>query len=192
MPSLRFPASVPTLTGDAVTLRALHEDDIPAWFERATDEESADLAGDPVPESIASGAAWLQRQRDVFDRGAGIRWAIVPAGSSASIGTVALTLSAGADCTAELGIVVARAHWQMGLGTAAARMALSYGFRELGLEEVRAEVLQRNPVSIRMLEKLGFRLVRVLAPTAAEPEVMCLYARLADEAGRERPSTQRL
>ena len=154
-----FPESVPVLSSDALHLRELREDDIPAWFARATDVESADLAGDPVPESIDMGKHWLQRHRDRFDRKSAIRWAIVPAGSSASVGTVGLTLIARNPDAAELGIVVGRADWGKGIGTAAARIACGYGFDVLGLKEIRAEVLERNKASIRLLERIGFRIV---------------------------------
>lgn len=172
----RFPSAVPVLADGPVTLRELGEEDIPSWFARATDRESADLAGDPVPASIDLGQAWLQRQRDQFRQGAGVRWAIVPAGSPVSVGTVALTLPAGEARVAELGIVLARSHWGRGIGATAARLAVGFGFTGLGLAEVRAEVLARNPASMRMLAKAGFHRVRLLPPSEAEPEAMVLYA----------------
>jgi [ribosomal protein S5]-alanine N-acetyltransferase len=46
---------VPELIGTLIRLRELNEDDIPGWFSRATDAESADLAGDPIPASIDLG-----------------------------------------------------------------------------------------------------------------------------------------
>jgi ribosomal-protein-alanine N-acetyltransferase len=171
-----FPTTVPTLHGGLLSLRELGEQDIPAWFARATDVEAADLAGDPVPDSIDRGGPWLQRQRDLLHRQAGIRWAIVPRGSLLSVGTVGLTLSAGQPTVAELGLVLARSHWGQGLGTAGARMAMRHGFFELGLTEIRAEVLQRNPASIRLLEKAGLKMIRALPPSDAEPEAMILYA----------------
>ena len=61
-----FPAATPPLVGATLRLRELTEDDIPSWFECATDRESADLAGDPVPSSSDEGAAWLQRHRARF------------------------------------------------------------------------------------------------------------------------------
>ncbi len=176
MAPLRFPAAFPTLQEESLTLRELDEEDIPEWFARASDAEAADLAGDPVPESIDLGVPWLERQRSLFRKRAGIRWAIVPSGSPVSIGTVGLTFSTKEVQVAELGIVVARPHWGMGFGTTAARMALRYGVFELGLNEVRAEVLQRNPASKRLLEKAGLSMIRVLPTTDAEPEVMVLYA----------------
>jgi [ribosomal protein S5]-alanine N-acetyltransferase len=61
---------------------------------------------------------------------------------------------------AEIGFVVGRPHWGRGLCTSAAQLIIDYGFRELGLAVVRAEVLQRNLASRRVLEKLGFRIER--------------------------------
>jgi RimJ/RimL family protein N-acetyltransferase len=182
--SLRFPDSVPTLIGPEVTLRELSEHDIPAWFARATDAESADLAGDPIPESIEAGAAWLQRHRDRFRERAAIRWAICTPGSNDSIGTVGLIIASREERVAELGIVVARASWGRGFGAAAARTAARYAFDTLGLREIRAEVLQRNAASLRLLEKTGFRRLQCVpegASAGADPEACFLYGLLASE-----------
>lgn len=176
----RFPESLPILAGESQSLRELREADIPGWFARATDREAADLAGDPVPESIAEGAAWLQRHRERFMRRTGLRWAIVPRGTFDSVGTVGFSLDAPGALSASLGIVVARSSWGHGIGTAAMSTAIRYAFAELGLQEIRAEVLQRNAASIRLLGKCGFALDRVLDPTPDEPEVMLLYKRFAD------------
>ena len=54
---------IPTLRTERLVLRAPNEDDIPARFARATDRESAYLAGDPIPASVAEGEAWLARTR---------------------------------------------------------------------------------------------------------------------------------
>lgn len=158
--TLHFPDAVPTLLGDMVYLRELTEDDVPAWFERASDAESAVLAGDPIPESIEMGARWLQRHRERFRQQAAIRWAIVPTGSADSVGTIGLTIASKEQRVAELGIVIGRACWGKGIGTSAARMVTDYGFSTLGLAEIQAELLQRNHASRRMLEKVGFQLLR--------------------------------
>lgn len=173
---LQFPEAMPDLFGASVHLRELTEDDIPAWFERASDIESADLAGDPVPESIGMGLPWLRRQRDHFRQKLALRWAIVPTGLTVSVGTVGLTIKFNEERAAELGIVIARAHWGRGIGTSATHLVSHYAFTTLGLTEIQAEVLQRNPASIRLLEKTGFQLLRVTPATAAEPEELLLYA----------------
>src|SRR5689334_24860977 len=107
--SLHFPDAVPTLVGDMVYLRELTEADVPAWFARASDPESAVLAGDPIPESVDMGVHWLERHRERFRQQAGIQWAIVPMGSAESVGTIGLTISSKEQRRAELGIVIGRA-----------------------------------------------------------------------------------
>jgi [ribosomal protein S5]-alanine N-acetyltransferase len=185
-----FPATIPPLVGATLRLGELSEDDIPSWFERARDRESADLAGDPVPSSIDEGAAWLQRHRARFRSKLELRWAIVPKDGAVSVGTVGLVFEPGVAASAELGIVVARSCWGRGIGTTAARMVVGYAFAELGLTEVRAVVVQRNHASVRLLEKCGFSLLEVVPPSVAEPEVLLRYARTrrATVGDRERPS----
>jgi [ribosomal protein S5]-alanine N-acetyltransferase len=159
---LNFPEAVPQLSGDLVHLRELTEDDIPPWFARATDAESADLAGDPIPNSIAMGLPWLARHRERFQQRLAIRWAIVLNGATVSVGTAGLVITSEQQRTAELGIVIARAYWSKGIGTAATRLVNNYAFATLGLMQIQAEVLQRNLASRRLLEKTGFHLLRAL------------------------------
>jgi ribosomal-protein-alanine N-acetyltransferase len=160
--TLHFPDALPALFGDKVSLRELTEDDVPAWFARASDPESAVLAGDPIPESVEMGVQWLQRHRERFRQQAGIRWAIVPKGSTDSVGTIGLTITSKAERRAELGIVIGRANWGKGIGISAAQLVTGYAFSTLGLAEMHAEVLQRNLASRRLLEKLGFHLLRTI------------------------------
>lgn len=158
--TFHFPDAIPTLVGERVYLRALSEDDVPAWFARASDAESAVLAGDPIPESIEMGAHWLQRHRERFRQQTGMQWAIVPTGANGSVGSIGLTVTSKERCHAALGIVIGRAFWGKGIGTAAAQLVTHYAFSTLGLAEIHAEVLQRNLASRRMLEKVGFQVVR--------------------------------
>ena len=160
--TLHFPDVVPALVGNLVELRELTEEDIPAWFQRASDAESARLAGDPVPESVDMGVHWLQRHRERFREQTGIRWAIVPKSLTESVGTIGLTITSSAEPRADLGIVIGRAFWGQGLGTAAAQLVTGYAFSTLGLAEIHAEVLQRNLASQRLLAKVGFRLLRTI------------------------------
>jgi ribosomal-protein-alanine N-acetyltransferase len=155
-----FPDAVPTLLGDMVDLRELTEADVPAWFARASDPESAVLAGDPIPESVELGVHWLQRHHARFHQHAGMRWAIVPQGSTESVGTIGLAITSNAAHSAELGIVIGRASWGNGIGTAAAHVVTGYAVSTLGVAALHADVLQRNRSSRRLLENVDFHLLR--------------------------------
>ncbi|MEV6417868.1 GNAT family N-acetyltransferase [Kribbella sp. NPDC051718] len=56
----------------------------------------------------------------------------------------------------ELGYVVGPSErWGRGLGGAVARLGVEYGFGVLGLREIRAEALDANVASVRILRSLG-------------------------------------
>lgn len=66
-------------------------------------------------------------------------------------------------CRAELGIVLARAHWGKGVATAALKRAVATVFADMeGVERVEALVDVDNAASQRALEKAGFRREAVL------------------------------
>lgn len=144
------------LTTGRLALRAPNERDIPAWFARATDREAASLAGDPIPEHMAAGMEWLARSRRQLAEGRRFQWSIDLSGVADAIGTISLSFSATDSKSAELGFVLARAYWGRGLATEAAREVLRYAFEGLALEEVRAEAVERNLASYRILVNLGF------------------------------------
>jgi UDP-4-amino-4,6-dideoxy-N-acetyl-beta-L-altrosamine N-acetyltransferase len=59
---------------------------------------------------------------------------------------------------AEVGIVIGEpTFWSKGYGTEAMRLALRYGFDDLGLNKVSLDVLETNVRAIRTYERLGFQ-----------------------------------
>jgi RimJ/RimL family protein N-acetyltransferase len=73
-----------------------------------------------------------------------------------AVGAVTLSPGTGrAAYRAELGYVVARAHWKKGYASAASREALKRGFTDLGIERIEAFVDPANPSSIKVLENAG-------------------------------------
>ncbi|MBZ9683587.1 MULTISPECIES: GNAT family N-acetyltransferase [unclassified Mesorhizobium] len=149
--------AVPRLTTPRLVLRAPGERDIPAWFARASDIESASLAGDPVADDISAGERWLALARQRFADGRAIKWSIDQTGVADAIGTITLSFGADDARSAALGFVVGRAHWGQGLGSEAAREVIRYAFETLALAQVTAEAAARNVASLRILAKLGFK-----------------------------------
>ncbi|BBD41150.1 acetyltransferase (plasmid) [Aminobacter sp. Y103A] len=151
------PVRFPELTTPRLVLRAPSERDIPAWFARATDVESASLAGDPIPADISAGARWFAHSRQLFTDGKAIKWSIDQVGVSEPTGTITLSFGATVAKTAALGFVLARGHWGQGLGSEAAREVIRYAFETLALQKVTAEAVARKIASLRILAKLGFK-----------------------------------
>ncbi|TVU44638.1 hypothetical protein EJB05_04084, partial [Eragrostis curvula] len=88
--------------------------------------------------------------------------AICLAGENRPVGAVALRPT-GDPRRAELGYVLARAHWGKGVATAAVKRAVATVFDEVEkLERIEALVDVANPASQRVLEKAGFTREAVL------------------------------
>ncbi|GJM96889.1 hypothetical protein PR202_ga13763 [Eleusine coracana subsp. coracana] len=78
------------------------------------------------------------------------------------VGAISVTPT-GDPCRAELGYVLARAHWGKGVATDAVKRTVATVFGEVqGLERVEALVDVDNPASQRVAEKAGFRREGVL------------------------------
>lgn len=76
------------------------------------------------------------------------------------IGLVVLILTPD-EPKAELGYALGRAWWGKGFATEAASAAVGYAFASLGMDEVNAHAMVRNPASSRVLEKVGMRAVGI-------------------------------
>jgi len=59
-----------------------------------------------------------------------------------------------------IGFYLARPYWGRGLATEAGRALVAYGFGELGLLRIHAGINAKYTASLRVGEKLGFRVVR--------------------------------
>ncbi len=152
-----IPDEFPKLEGDRLELRALGDEDLSAWFARLADNEAAALAGDPVATSIDDTRRSLRYHQRAFRAKEGIRWAIVPQGRSASVGTIGLA-DFGVDTrSAALGGAIGRADWSRGIATRATVRVLRYAFDDLRLDIVWAVVLPENARVQRVLAKTGFQ-----------------------------------
>lgn len=151
-----FPEEFPVLRGSGLTLRALDEPDLAAWFERLRDSEAASLAGDPVAASMQVVEDGLAVHRAAFRDHSGLRWAIVPDDVGVSVGSIGFVGLDPEARSAELGAAIGRAHWGRGIARRAAQLSIAYGFETLVLERVEAVILPENQRSKRALERLGF------------------------------------
>uniref|UniRef100_A0A0D9VZT6 N-acetyltransferase domain-containing protein n=1 Tax=Leersia perrieri TaxID=77586 RepID=A0A0D9VZT6_9ORYZ len=152
------PAAAAASGGVEVTLRRFDLADVDAMMAWASDPEAAAPCRWEPYESTDPLLVYL---RDTVLPHPWFR-AICLATADHPVGAVSVTPTADA-CRAELGYVLARAHWGKGVATAAVRRVVATVFGEVeGLERVEALVDVRNAASQRVLEKAGFRREAVL------------------------------
>jgi RimJ/RimL family protein N-acetyltransferase len=153
-----MPTFAPTvLTTPRLRLRWLTLDDAEGLLAIFSDPEvtrywstepwtSTDQARESIEQTLAS-----------YVDGSGLRFAIELLDQPGIVGTVSLHKFVDSSRRCEIGYALARQHWARGYVGEALRAALDYGFRELDLNRVEADIDPNNIASGRVLERLGFR-----------------------------------
>jgi len=114
----------------------------------------------PAVKSRAQSDAEAHRILSRLDARGWGHWAIEVVGGAPFIGFAGLaekTFAAPFTPCVEVGWRLARDAWGHGYATEAARAALAFGFRELGLAEIVSYTTLRNARSIAVMERLGMR-----------------------------------
>lgn len=142
-------------SGARLVLRAFTPADAPAAHELLYgDPEVMRHVGDGPMRDLAATRALLEAYAaHQARRGFGF-WAVQERGTGALVGDAGLERTVRGEV--ELGYTLARAAWGRGYATEAGELCLAEA-RELGLGELVGVVDVRNPGSVRVLEKLGFR-----------------------------------
>jgi [ribosomal protein S5]-alanine N-acetyltransferase len=151
-------APQPVLATERLVLRPLRDADAPAIAAGAGDKRVARyLIQVPSPYPVALARRWLRGRIEWWADGRGLTLAIAARDlPDELIGTVSLRRYA-RDRRGELGYWLASGVWGRGVATEATRELVDYGFRELELSRIYAQVLAGNTASERVLDKLGMQ-----------------------------------
>lgn len=111
-----------------------------------------------IPHPYPPGAAlnYIIEQQLLYEKGAGVGFAIMNAGHNLLCGCIGLTFDHD-DRQAELGYWIGVPFWGRGYATEAVRGILYYAFLELGCRRITARHFASNPASGRVLLKNGFQ-----------------------------------
>ena len=137
-------------------LRELTPDDTPALAQILGDPEVMRHSVAGVLSEKATGEFIDWCRISYCKRGFG-PWAVVEKSTSTLVGFCGLNAERVDDKDEiEIGYRLATGFWGKGLGTEAARCALSYGFEKLQVPSLIAIVQPTNLASVKVIKKLGF------------------------------------
>ena len=94
--------------------------------------------------------------RNRFIDGLGIRWGIALKGKPNIIGTIGFN-NFTKKHRANIGYDIQSSYWNRGYMTEALQTVIDFGFNELDINRIEAEVMQGNVISEKLLEKLNFK-----------------------------------
>ncbi len=146
---------IPTLETDRLILVEITKEYIDALFEMYSDKEIAFFF---CIEPHANANETLRKIESIesdFRNGKAIEWAIVLKDLNTMVGTVGFnTYKKGFK--GNIGYGIHRKFWRRGFACEAIREIVRYGFEELNLHRIEADVDPRNHASVALMHKLGF------------------------------------
>ncbi|MDR0897805.1 MAG: GNAT family N-acetyltransferase [Oscillospiraceae bacterium] len=148
----------PILESERLTLRRLDEKDAKAMQEYLSDYNYMKYTDYPPNFTVNSDVihAW---KNDAYHAKAMLRWCIALKDTDLCIGTIYLFLPYGDDISGrrmDIGYEIARKYANKGYVTEAIKKVVEYGFTEMGLKRIQAQIIPENIASIRAVEKCGF------------------------------------
>ena len=147
----------PTIETDRLLLREIVASDAPALLAMHGDAQAMRWFGsDPLTELaqaeklVEMFAGWRHMPNP------GVRWGIQRKPDGTLIGSCGLSKSNRGWKSCIIGSALARAAWGPGFMTEALSEALAWGFRDMELHRVEAQVHPENAASMKLLRHLGF------------------------------------
>lgn len=146
----------PTLTTERLRLRQLQPSDAEALFAILSDPQVMEYYGSEPYQTLADAQAAINRGQTRYAEREALRWAITRHGDDTLIGTCVLNRFDPDFHHAETGYELDRACWGKGIMAEAMSAVLTYGFTDLGLHRIEAQIDMKNERSKGLLLKLGF------------------------------------
>jgi [ribosomal protein S5]-alanine N-acetyltransferase len=160
-------AYFPTLETPRLRLDAIADDDLQALYDLYSDETVTQYNDIQTFRSLED-ARWLLRFIDKrFVDKVGVRWAVRLADTPCKlIGTAGFNVWMRSERYADIGYDLLPYYWNRGLTSEAVDGIVEFGFKEMMLNRVEAQVEVHNAASVRVLTKCGFAREGVLRQRA--------------------------
>lgn len=144
------------LVGERVVLRRADERDIPMARSLSSDPYVPTIGSLPPDATHEQARAWIARQRDSRDRGAGYSFTIVDEQADAAVGNCGVWLRELADGRATAGYALAPECRGQGLAADALRTLTGFAAQLPGLHRLELYIEPWNSGSVRTAESAGF------------------------------------
>jgi [ribosomal protein S5]-alanine N-acetyltransferase len=149
-------ATFPVLETKRCLLREVTNDDADAIFHILSSADVSRYLGRHPLTRMDEVMLRVDTYRKTFEEKTGIAWMIIDRTSGQLIGTCVLWKLDTTHHRAELGYILAPEYWGQGIVPEVSSALLSFGFNQIGLHSIEAQIDPANNGSRRVLEKLGF------------------------------------
>ena len=150
---LKIFKKIPTLKTERLTLRKINRSDIDDVYEYASDPAVSEFLLWYPHTAKSYTRAYLNEIDKRYKKAEFYDWGIVVDGKL--IGTVGFTSFNIEENSAEIGYVISRLYWGLGITKEAAEKIIEFGFRELALDKISARYIMGNEKSASIMKKCG-------------------------------------
>ena len=155
MLNVEFPV-FPILETERLLLREIIPSDAPALLALRSNEQVMQFIDKDRMKSLEEAGQLINNIKETVSKGEGISWAMVPKGEAGMIGFAGLWRIDKPHHRAEIGYTLMPEYWNKGLMSEVMRAMIDYGFGQMKLHSIEANINPMNQASRRLLEKHGF------------------------------------
>jgi RimJ/RimL family protein N-acetyltransferase len=147
----------PEIMGKLVKLAPMDESMADTFYSYINDPEPNRFRPAPPVESVETESEWI---RSIGKSEQDIVWAIYCLEDCKLVGSTGLHRYERDHKRAASGTLIGKpAYWGRGIGSEVVRLRTDYAFEELDLHKLNSEVIHGNSASLRMLMRVGYRIV---------------------------------
>ncbi len=151
-----FPTEFPVLETERLVLRQLVQGDAPSIFGIKSDPETMTYMETPPMADVSEAAASIASEAEGFAAKESLKWAVTLRGHGRLIGVCTLFRISAESRRAEIGYFLGRLYWGNGYNHEALTRIVEYGFGELNLNRIEADLDPQNLASAKAVRRLGF------------------------------------
>ena len=147
----------PILYTERLILKEITDKDASVLFEMRSNPDIMKYIDRPIPKSIDDIHELIQKMEMMKSKGEGISWGIFKKENpDLKIGNIGLYRIIVEHYRAEVGYMLNTGHHQQGIMFEAIQKVTEYGFKEMNLHSIEANINPENMASRKLLEKVGF------------------------------------
>jgi len=148
-------SDLPTLETERLILRKVTLEDIEDMYEYTSEEKVSKFVTWNTHKSLSDTKEFIRFILDKYKNKKIAPWGIEHKENGKLIGTIDFLWWKPDHKVAEIGYVISKDYWGLGLTTEAGKEVVKFGFKNMDLVRVQAKCLIENTGSSRVMEKMG-------------------------------------
>lgn len=147
----------PILKSERLLYRELHLNDASDLYFIESNDDVVKYMDKYKMESIEASKKYIKSCTENYKKREAIEWTIIEKNTNQYIGTIGFWKIIPEHCRGEIGYSLNPKYWKRGYMSESLKIIVHFGFSELNLHSVEANVNPKNANSIKLLERFGFK-----------------------------------